>query len=76
MKDAQSLLQWPRPKEEVLLFTLLQLRGCKTRAEVEAVINCPYLSAWGYGEAIRELITTLPIVLANLAKIYGEEGEQ
>lgn len=75
MKDVDTLMPWPRPKEEVLIYSLLKLRGCKTRAEVEKVCNAPSLKAWAYSEVIHELVQFLPSILANLAKIYGEEGE-
>lgn len=76
MKQANDLMTGQKPKEEVLLYSLLLLRGCKTRAEVESALNGPCLNAWGYRDAVGELIKSLPALLSTLTKIYGEEGEK
>lgn len=74
MKTAAELLSWPKPQDEILLYALLMLRNCKTKAEVEDCLSGPTLRAWGYSEALKELAATLPTILANLNTIYGEKG--
>lgn len=78
MKTGDELMNWPKPKDEILLYALLMLRGCKTKKDVENVYNSPAISSWGYREAIKELFETLPQILKTLNAIYGDGkgGEQ
>lgn len=78
MKTIDKLMAWPRPQEELLLYFLLLLRGCKTKQDIENAYNDPVLKYRGWSDAFKELVENLPQILKTLNAIYGEEkgGEQ
>ncbi len=78
MKTPDELMKWPMPQDEVLLYFLLLLRGCKTKQDVENAYNDTMLKYRGWSDVFKELVENLPQILKTLNAIYGDQkgGEQ